>query len=143
MSRLQPASVRVGPAGHPAERERTGPDDVTVRALDLVVDANGDLDVWFATGVGALQGRGDAMARFARRAGVLPEQCPDGRDVVVALPTDRAVELCRAFCRREPSTVMAHLVDQEGRIARGRPAAGGDAIAAQARALVRRWTEAL
>jgi hypothetical protein len=143
MSRLQPTSVRVRPAAHPAERERTGPDEVTVRALDLVIDANGDLDVWFATGVGALQGRGDAMARFARRAGFVAEQGTEGRDAVVALPSDRAVELCRAFCRRRPSTVMAHLVDQEGRIARGRPAAGGDATAAQARALVRRWTEAL
>ena len=61
---------------------------------------------------------------------------------MVAIPSDEAVDLCRAFCRREPSTVTAHLVDQESRIARGRPAAGGAATAAEARALVRRWTEA-
>ena len=60
-------------------------DDVTVRALDLVIDANGDLDVWFAIGTGALEGRLAVGAALrppgGRRAGRLPpgHRRPGGR----------------------------------------------------------------
>jgi len=115
-------------------------DDVTVRALDLVIDANGDLDVWFAIGTGALAGRVAAVQRFARRAGVslvAPHRVTDG---LVAVPAAEAVELCRAFCRREPLTVVNHLVAEEHRIDHGESAPGGDRVARRARALVRSWT---
>ncbi len=120
---------------------RTRLDDPTVRAIDLVVDANGDLDVWYATRAGALEGRRGAMARFARRAGVELAECRVPSDGVVAVPGEEAVELCRAFCRREPLTVLAHLVHEERRIDRGGPAAGGARTASRARALVRSWTD--
>jgi hypothetical protein len=115
-------------------------DDVTVRALDLVVDANGDLDVWFAVGTGALEGRVAAVKRFARRAGaelVASRRVTDG---LVAVPAAEAVELCRAFCRREPLTVENHLAAEEHRIDQGESAPGGDRVARRARALVRAWS---
>jgi hypothetical protein len=116
-------------------------DDVTVRALDLVVDASADLDVWFAVGIGALEGRRVALQRFAHRAGaelVGPHDIADG---VVAVSAEEAVELCRSFCRREPQTVLGHLISAERRIDHGESAPGGDRTARKARALVRAWTD--
>lgn len=116
-------------------------DDVIVRALDLVVDANADLDVWFAIGTGALEGRVGSVQRFARRAGaelVASHRVSDG---VVAVPADEAVELCRAFCRHEPVTVTNHLLSEERRIDQGESAPGGERVARRARALVRTWAE--
>ena len=80
-------------------------DAVTVRALDLVVDAHGDLDVWYAIGTGALEGRRSAVTRFAGRAGVelVADHVLD--DGLVAVPASEAVELCQAYCRRERLTV--------------------------------------
>ena len=114
-------------------------DDVTVRALDLVIDANGDLDVWFAIGTGALEGRLSSVQRFARRSGgqVVPTDVAAGG--LVAVPPEEAVQLCSAFCRREPLTVVNHLVAEELRIERGESAPGGDRVARRARALVRSW----
>jgi hypothetical protein len=113
--------------------------DVTVRALDLVIDANGDLDVWFAIGTGALEGRRSPVQRFARRAGVELVPSHGVADGLVAVPADEAVELCRAFCRREPLTVVNHLAAEEIRIENGESAPGGDRVARRARALVRSW----
>jgi hypothetical protein len=115
-------------------------DDVTVRALDLVIDANGDLDVWFAIGTGALEGRLTSVQRFARRAGVELVASHRVTDGLVAVPAAEAVELCRAFSRREPLTVVNHLVAEEHRIDQGESAPGGDRVARRARALVRTWT---
>jgi hypothetical protein len=117
------------------------PDQVTVRALDLVVDAHGDLDVWYAIGTGALEGPRSAVARFAARAGVELVADHDLDGALVAVPAPEAVELCRAYCRRQRTTVRRHLEATERRIARGEPAAGGVTTARRARALVRRWTE--
>jgi hypothetical protein len=89
-------------------------DDVTVRALDLVIDANGDLDVWFAIGTGALEGRFSSVQRMARRAGV---------------------ELVASH------RVSDGLVAEEHRIDQGQSAPGGEQLARRARALVRSWTE--
>lgn len=114
-------------------------DDVTVRALDLVIDANGDLDVWFAIGTDALEGRRSPVQRFARRAGVELVASHDVAAGLVVVPADEAVELCRAFCRREPLTVVNHLADEQIRIENGESAPGGDRIARRARALVRSW----
>jgi hypothetical protein len=116
-------------------------EEVTVRAVDLVVDAHGDLDVWYAIGTGALEGPRHAVVRFAHRAGV--ELGPDHRisDGLVAVPATEAVELCRAFSRRQRGTVLHHLLAEERRIARGAPAAGGAHTAGRARALVRAWAD--
>ena len=76
-------------------------DEVTVRALDLVVDAHGDLDVWYAVGTGALEGRREAVVRFAARAGVDLVADHDLDAALVAVPAPEAVELCRAYCRRQ------------------------------------------
>ena len=116
-------------------------DDVTVRALDLVIDANADLDVWFAIGTGALEGRLASVQRFARRAGVELVASHRVTDGLVAVPAAEAVELCRAFCRREPLTVVNHLVAEEHRIDQGESAPGGDRVARRARTLVRTWTQ--
>lgn len=116
-------------------------DEVTVRALDLVVDAHGDLDVWYAVGTGALEGRRSAVVRFAARAGVDLVADHDLDAALVAVPAPEAVELCRAYCRRQRATVRRHLEATERRIARGEPPAGGVAPARKARAMVRRWTE--
>jgi hypothetical protein len=114
---------------------------VTVRALDLVIDAHGDLDIWFAIGTGALEGRLVSVQRFARRAGaelVASHRVTGG---IVAVSADEAVELCRSFSRREPTTVVSHVLDEEHRILQGESAPGGDRVARRARALVRSWTE--
>jgi hypothetical protein len=116
-------------------------DDVTVRALDLVIDANADLDVWYAIGTGALEGRLAPVRRFAHRAGVELVASRRVGDGLVAVPADEAVELCRAFCRHEPVTVVNHLLAEERRIEQGEAAPGGDRVARRARALVRTWTE--
>jgi hypothetical protein len=115
-------------------------DDVTVRALDLVIDASADLDIWFAMGTGALEGRLASVQRFARRARVDLVASRQVSDGLVAVPAAEAVELCRAFCRREPLTVANHLVAVEHRIDQGESAPGGDRVARRARALVRTWT---
>ena len=60
-------------------------------------------------------------------------------DGLVAVPAIEAVELCRAFCRREPLTVVNHLAAEEIRIENGESAPGGDRVARRARALVRSW----
>ena len=117
-------------------------DPVTLRALDLVVDAHGDLDLWYAIGTGALEGRRSAVTRFADRAGVALVSDHALDDGLVAVPASEAVELCRAFCRRERVTVLRHLEGEERRIAQGEPAPGGDRTARKARALVRGWTDA-
>ena len=116
-------------------------DEVTVRALDLVVDANGDLGLWFATSASALEGRRDAVARFVRRAGSELGETTARSGALVRVSADDAVELCRAFCRRQPSTVLTHLLGQDRRIARGQVPPGGARTAASARDLVRPWTE--
>ncbi len=115
-------------------------DDITIRALDLVIDANADLDVWFAIGTCALEGRVTSVQRFARRAGVELVASRHVTDGLVAVPAAEAVELCRAFCRREPLTVVNHLIAEEHRIDQGESAPGGDRVARRARALVRNWT---
>lgn len=117
-------------------------DPVTVRALDLVVDAHGDLDVWYAIGTGALEGRRSAVTRFAGRAGIDLVADHDVVDGLVAVPATEAVALCQAYCRRQRFTVRRHLEAEERRIARGEPAPGGDRTARKARALVRGWTTA-
>jgi hypothetical protein len=116
-------------------------DAVTVRALDLVVDAHGDLDVWYAIGTGALEGRHAAVTRFAGRAGVDLVADHDVDDGLVAVPASEAVALCQAYCRRERLTVRRHLEAEERRIAKGEPAPGGERTARRARALVRSWTD--
>jgi hypothetical protein len=119
-----------------------GLDDVTERALDLVVDANADLDVWFAVGAGALEGRPAAVARFVHRTGLALDVADHVHGgVVVVLPTAESVRLCQAFCRRERLTVLAHLSAVERRIDRGEPAPGGERTARRARSLVRAWVE--
>lgn len=116
-------------------------DAVTLRALDLVIDAHGDLDVWYATGTGALEGRRTAVTRFAGRAGVdlVADHVVD--DGLVAVPASEAVALCQAYCRRERLTVRRHLEAEERRIAQGEPAPGGARTARKARALVRSWAD--
>jgi hypothetical protein len=116
-------------------------DEVTVRALDLVLDANADFDVWFAIGTGALEGRRTAVLRFVHRAGAEGVAPDHGDDGVVAVPAEEAIELCRTFCRRERHTVLAHLGFVERQIDQGAPAPGGDRIARRARVLVRSWVE--
>src|SRR5690606_24235088 len=116
-------------------------DEPTVRAIDLVVDANGDLDVWFATRAAVLEGRPDAMLRFARRSGVAIGEARRVTDGVVAVPAELAVEMCRGLSRREPLTVLAHLVAEEHRIGHGGRMACSDGTAARARALVRAWAD--
>ena len=118
-----------------------GIDDVLVRALDLAIDANGDLDVWFAIGTGALEGHVSAVRRFARRAGVELVASHRVTHGLVAVAVDEAVELCRSFCRREPQTVLRHVDAAELRIAHGEAAPGGDRTARRARSLVRAWTD--
>ena len=117
------------------------PDEVTVRALDLVVDANGDLDLWFATGTSALEGRPSALSRFARRAGFELHDDRSKAAGMVAVPADQAIEICRRFSRREPQTVLTHLLDTEHRIRQGEVPPGGVEVSRDARATVRAWTE--
>jgi hypothetical protein len=114
-------------------------DEVTVRALDLVIDANADLDVWFAIGSGVLEGRRSAVIRFGHRAGVELDVTDHVHGGVVLVPGAEAVDLCRAFCQRERLTVLAHLRVEEQRIAHGEPPPGGERTARQARDLVRIW----
>ena len=116
-------------------------DDVTVRALDLVLDANADLGVWFAIGTGALEGRPGAVVRFIHRAGLDLDVAPHVHDGMVVVPAPDAVRLCQAFCRRERLTVLAHLGAEERRIDRGEPAPGGERTARRARTLVRAWVD--
>jgi hypothetical protein len=128
------ATVRTLPDGEPVE-------EAVWRALDLVVDANGDLDVWFAVGAGRLEGRPGALFRFARRAGVeVVGERPVARDLL-AVPVDEAVAICQAFCRREPSTVRGHLLDEQRRLDRARAGPGDEAVTRRALAVARAWTE--
>ncbi|HEY6532591.1 MAG TPA: hypothetical protein VIY72_09815 [Acidimicrobiales bacterium] len=135
-SRLAPSSV-----GSTALMVDGRLDEVTVRALDLVVDANGDLGLWFAISASALEGRRQAVARFVRRAGSELVEENGSAEALVVIPAAEGVELCRAFCRRQPATVHAHLLGQERRIACGQVPAGGARTAASARDLVRSWIE--
>src|SRR5689334_7512043 len=108
-------------------------DGVTVRAVDLVVDANADLELWYAVGLGVLEGRSISMLRFARRAG-MHEFVPSlVADDLVAIEAEDAVDLCRRFCRREPQTVLNHLAAEEHRIESGAEPPGGADVARQAR----------
>ena len=128
-------------AARRAHPEATRLDAETVRAVDLVVDANADLELWYAIGLGVLEGRRSSMQRFARRSGsreVVPSLVADD---LVAVTADDAVELCRGFCRREPQTVLNHLTAEEHRIDAGGDAPGGVELARRARTLVRSWTE--
>jgi len=125
-----------------AREAETRLDDVTVRAIDLVVDANADLDLWYAIGIGVLEGRRRSMKRFARRAGTDDVDSHLIGDGLVAVTARDAVELCRHFSRREPQTVLKHLVVEERRIEHGGDAPGGADVARRARALVRSWTDA-
>jgi hypothetical protein len=126
-------------AAPPLVADRPRLDDVTVRALDLVVDANGDLDLWFSIGAGALEGRSRSVERFARRAGVDPGPLAAVAVGLVAVPAVRSVELCRAFCRRQPRTILNHLSAVEVRLDHGATPPGGAHVARDARALVRSW----
>ena len=116
-------------------------DDVVVRALDLVIDANGDLDVWFAVGIRSLEGRLLSVQRFAQRAAAELVGSHRVPDALVAVSAEEAVELCRSFCRREPQTVLNHVATVEHLIEQGEAAPGGDRVARRARALVRAWTD--
>jgi hypothetical protein len=113
-----------------------------VRAVDLVVDANGDLDLWFATSVSALEGRRGAVGRFARRAGAdaaAVSSSTSVRGALVRVPADQAVTLCRSFARLQSSTVRAHLALERRRLERAR-AVTGSTTAELALDLVASWT---
>jgi hypothetical protein len=123
-------------------------DEVTVHAIDLVVDASGEFDAWFATGAQGLEGRPDAMRRLARWAGVsdLDEVLDDGRawltyDGLWRLDLPTSLRLVKAMARRHRRRVEAHLQDEQRRIARGGVSPGGDRRATAARATVRAWMD--
>ena len=115
-----------------------------MRALDLVVDANGDLDLWFATSVSALEGRRGAVGRFALRAGADPADLTSAssvRGALVRVPASEALALCRSFARLQPVTVRQHLALEQRRLERFRGTTAGSPTAERAVALVRSWTE--
>jgi hypothetical protein len=123
-------------------------DEVTVRAVDLVVDASGEFDAWFASGAAGLEGRPEAMRRLARWAGVadLDGVMADGRACVTLdglwrFDLETSLRLVKAVARRHRRRVEAHLEDEERRIARGGVAPGGDRRASAARATVRAWMD--
>lgn len=115
-------------------------DDRVVLAIDLVVGAFGELDAWFATSVGGLEGRPDALHRLVQRAGfaAVAERIPrDGE--LARLDYDDSVELARALARRHGAEVEAHLQAEEHQIARGWSAPDGIGSATSAHQLVRLW----
>lgn len=115
-------------------------DERVVRAIDLVVDGCGGLDVWFATGLACLEGSPDALRRLALRAGspALAAAVPaDGR--LARLDYDSSIAVVQALARRNRLQMEHHLLAEERRVSRGGLASGGPAGFADACGLVRRW----
>jgi hypothetical protein len=122
-----------------AEEPESPLDDRVVSAIDLVVGAFGELDAWFATSVGGIEGRPEALHRLARRAGApaVAERIPRDGDLA-RLDFDDSVELARALARRHGAEVEAHLQAEE-QISAGWSAPEGLGSATSVHQLVRSW----
>jgi hypothetical protein len=98
------------------------PDDATAAAINHVLEATGEGEVWLEERRGIAQGPEAALHRIADRAGWANEErsmltrapaCRDLRSREWRLPWDRAHELAMAFARSEPDAVSLHLETEE------------------------------
>ena len=98
------------------------PDDATATAINHVLEATGEHEVWLEERRGIVQGPEPALHRIADRAGLTAEQrsmltrapaCREIRSREWRIPWERAHELILAFARAEPDAVSLHLEIQE------------------------------